>query len=202
MNLRILTLAAATMMLGVNVACAKQSPQPAAVAAPTAVAPQTDTVAVHSAAMDRDIKNTVIVPQQYLVPGDTARWPVVYLLHGADGSYRDWPRKARLDSLATRYGVIIVCPDGQDSWYFDSPVDPTMQFETYVGTELVQWIDAHYRTRAAREGRAITGLSMGGHGALWIGWRHPDVFAQTGSMSGGENLAPFPHPGVIPALPG
>lgn len=156
----------------------------------------TDTVVIHSDAMGRDIKCVVVVPARYHVDAVT-RWPVVYLLHGADGCYNDWSRKANLDSLATRYDVMIVCPDGQDSWYFDSPIDPKMQFETHVGSEVVSYVDRHYRTIASRTARAITGLSMGGHGALWIGWRHPEVFGATGSMSGGVNITKFPDRWLI-----
>ena len=117
---------------------------------------------------------------------------MVYLLHGADGSYRDWPTKADLDDLASEYGVLIVCPDGQDSWYFDSPIDPKMQFETFITQELVDYVDGHYRTIPERKFRAITGLSMGGHGALWCAWRHTDVFGACGSMSGGVDISQFP----------
>ena len=94
--------------------------------------------------------------------------------------------------MADNYNVIIVCPDGQDSWYFDSPIDPKMQFETYVSKELVEYIDSHYRTHANRYMRAITGLSMGGHGALFLAFRHPDVFWSCGSMSGNMDITQFP----------
>lgn len=155
--------------------------------------PQADTIEVMSQAMGRNIKNVVIVPNVY---HDTAmqdrRFPVLYLLHGAYGCYNDWSRKANLDSLSNVHEVIIVCPDGQDSWYFDSPVDPKMQFETYVSKELVQHIDTHYRTIAHRYMRAITGLSMGGHGALFLAFRHPDTFWSCGSMSGNMNITQYP----------
>jgi len=116
---------------------------------------------------------------------------VLYLLHGAEGCYSDWSKKADLQRLANSYNVIIVCPDGQDSWYFDSPIDPKMQFETYVSQELVTYIDSHYRTCANRYMRAITGLSMGGHGALFLAFRHPDVFWSCGSMSGNMDITQF-----------
>ena len=77
-------------------------------------------------------------------------------------------------------------------WYFDSPIDPKMQFETYVSKELVAYIDSHYRTYANRYMRAITGLSMGGHGALFLAFRHPDVFWSCGSMSGNMDITQFP----------
>lgn len=157
---------------------------------------QGDTIVVHSKKMGRDITNLVVKPEQYFAC-DTARFPVLYLLHGADGCYKDWSRKANLDSLATAHSVIIVCPDGQDSWYFDSPLDPKMQFETFISSELRQAVDSLYRTLADRKNRAITGLSMGGHGALWIAWRHPDLYGACGSMSGGVDITKFPDRWLI-----
>ena len=174
------------------------SPTAVPVAAPQTVEqmeeqPQAQVVAIKSAKMGRDINATIVVPEQYFDPDlQEEQFPVVYLLHGADGSYRDWPSKADLDDLASEYGVIIACPDGQDSWYFDSPIDPKMQFETFVTQELVAYVDGHYRTLPERRYRAITGLSMGGHGALWCAWRHPDVFGACGSMSGGVDISQFP----------
>lgn len=155
--------------------------------------PQADTVQVNAAKMGRDITTVVIVPEQYFDCSMTDKhYPVLYLLHGAYGCYRDWPKKANLDSLASHYSTIIVCPDGQDSWYFDSPIDPTFQYETFISKELVDYVDAHYRTIATPTMRAITGLSMGGHGALWNGFRHPDVFGSCGSMSGGVDISRYP----------
>ena len=175
------------MIFMVTAACAHPAPletqQPA----------QADTIKVMSHAMNRYIKNVVIVPEQhYNADLQEERYPVLYLLHGATGCYSDWSRKTDLDTLADAYNIIIVCPDGQDSWYFDSPIDPTMQFETYVSKELVEYIDSHYRTHANRYMRAITGLSMGGHGALFLAFRHPDVFWSCGSMSGNMDIMPYP----------
>jgi S-formylglutathione hydrolase FrmB len=89
--------------------------------------------------------------------------------------------------------MIMVFPDGQTgSWYFDSPIDPAWKFETYISSELVGWMDKNYRTIHDRKGRAITGLSMGGHGAMFLAFRHQDVFGAAGSMSGGVDFRPFP----------
>lgn len=163
----------------------------ASAAEPSQVNKQLDTVAVQSAKMGRDIKNIVVVPASYLTNANE-RYPVLYLLHGADDDYTAWSRNVDLKQKATQYGVIIVCPDGQDSWYFDSPIDPKMQFETYVSKELVNYMDSHYRTIPKADKRAITGLSMGGHGSLWLAWRHPDVFKHCGCMSGGVDITKFP----------
>ena len=153
-----------------------------------------DTVEVYSPSMDKKIKNVVILPAGY---GRNAvgRYPVVYLLHGYNNRYDSWLRKTKpeLPQTASAFGVIVVCPDGESSWYWDSPVNPRSRYETYVGTELVAYVDAHYRTLPDRRGRAITGYSMGGHGALWLAFRHPDVFGACGSMSGGVDIRPFPE---------
>ncbi len=75
----------------------------------------------------------------------------------------------------------------------DSPLNPKLQFETFISKELVEWVDSHYPTIDNPKGRAITGLSMGGHGALYNALRHQDVFGAVGSMSGGVDIRPFPH---------
>ena len=187
----------ATMMLMATTACAHTATSEKK-AAETEVtndynAFPADTIEVMSQAMNRTIKNVVVKPLTYFShDNNNMRYPVLYLLHGAYGCYSDWSKKADLHRLADQYGVIIVCPDGQDSWYFDSPVDPKMQFETYVSKELVEYIDSHYRTIANRYMRAITGLSMGGHGALFLAFRHPDVFWSCGSMSGNMDITQFP----------
>jgi S-formylglutathione hydrolase FrmB len=143
--------------------------------------------------MDKNIKNVIILPDGY----NTAdkKYPVLYLLHGHGGKYDSWIKTTKKNLLeeATKWQMIIVCPDGQNSWYWDSPIDPKSQFETYVSSELVRYIDENYKTIAGSDGRAITGFSMGGHGGLWLGINHPDVFGACGSMSGGVDIRPFPN---------
>ena len=152
-----------------------------------------DTVAVWSNSMKKNIKNVVITPALY-GKDKNAQYPVVYLLHGAYGAYSNWIKKAPfLPELATRYGIIIVCPDGdQFSWYWDSPVDSTFRYETYMTSELLPYVDKTYKTVKNRTGRAIAGLSMGGQGALYLSWRHLDLFGACASMSGGINIECFP----------
>lgn len=151
-----------------------------------------DTVSVFSKKMDREIRTVVIKPQSY---NGQDTFPVLYLLHGYSGRYDNWVSAVpHIKDLADHYGMMIACPDGAfGSWYFDSPVDPAFQFETFVSKELVEWMDSHYKTVASREGRAITGLSMGGHGGLYLAFRNQDVFGACGSMSGGVDIRPFPN---------
>lgn len=135
----------------------------------------------------------VIRPDAYDSADSLQRYPAVYLLHGYSGNAYNWISKVpALKDYADQYQVLIVCPDGGfSSWYFDSPVDSTMRYETYIGHTVPSYIDSAYRTIADRSGRAITGLSMGGHGGLFLGFRHSSFFGACGSMSGGVNLLPF-----------
>jgi len=155
-------------------------------------AAKVDTLLTHSEVMNKEIKAVVITPDLYT--GEKAM-PVVYLLHGYSGNYANWINNVpQLRQLVDLYQFIIVCPDGGfGSWYFDSPADETFQYETYVATELVGLIDQQYKTIKTKKGRAITGLSMGGHGALYLAFRHQDVFGAAGSMSGGVDIRPFPN---------
>jgi len=156
-----------------------------------AIAAKVDTVETYSDAMKKKIKAIVVKPDSYTTGTE---YPVVYLLHGAGGNYTDWTKNApKIRENVDALNIIIVCPDGGvTSWYWDSPVDPTYKYETYVTKELIPFIDKSYKTIKTRNGRAITGLSMGGHGGLYLGIRHQDLFGAAGSMSGGVDIRPFP----------
>lgn len=153
-------------------------------------AAKVDTVVIPSSVMGRDIKAVVITPQLYTA---SQLFPVVYLLHGYSGNYSDWITNTQnLSSQADLYQMILVCPDGgYDSWYFDSPIMRNSQYETYISQEVIDWVDKNYATVSKPKGRAIAGLSMGGHGALYLAFKHPDIFGAAGSMSGGVDIRPF-----------
>jgi S-formylglutathione hydrolase FrmB len=92
-------------------------------------------------------------------------------------------------NLADQYNVIVVLPEGETfGWYLNSPVNKESQFESYIIDDVIGKIDKTYRTIKDRKGRVITGLSMGGHGALYLSARHPNLFCAAGSMSGAVDL--------------
>jgi len=145
---------------------------------------------IPSQVLGKPMPVTVVLPKSYL-NGAKKAYPVIYLLHGWSGDYRQWSQIADLPALADQYQVIFVCPEGgYDSWYLDSPVADSMQYESHIMREVLPYIDSHYRTRGAKA-RAITGLSMGGHGALRFVSLYPDSFVAAGSMSGILDLRPF-----------
>jgi S-formylglutathione hydrolase FrmB len=147
-----------------------------------------DTVSIYSNAMHKSFKCVVIKPEKY--KKEELKFPVVYLLHGYTGWYANWiKRYPQIKEYADRYNIIIVCPDGgSSSWYFDSPVDSSMKYETYIGKEVPAYIDAHYHTIKDRKGRAIMGSSMGGHGAFFIAFRNTERFGACGSTSGAMDM--------------
>jgi len=151
-----------------------------------------DTILIYSASMQKNIKAVIVTPDNY---SSAKELPVVYLLHGYSDNHRGWINKAKgFEKEADIHNLMIVCPDGgYSSWYWDSPIDPKSQYETFISSELVKAIDTKYKTIKDRKGRAITGLSMGGHGALYLAIRHQDVFGAAGSMSGGVDIRPFPN---------
>lgn len=152
-----------------------------------------DTIQVYSSAMHKEIPCVVILPALYGTPD--INYPVVYLLHGYSGNYLNWIiHVPSLKSYVDEFHLIIVCPDGgYSSWYWDSPVDTTMRYETFMTKELVPNIDARFHTIPDREHRAICGLSMGGEGALFLAIRHPKEFGAVASISGGVDIRDFPN---------
>ena len=158
----------------------------------TAFAARVDTLAIPSAAMHKTYRAAVVLPASY-AKNKKASYPVLYLLHGAYGHFADWlkntPDKQLVQRLADQNNLIIVLPEGETfGFYLDSPVSPDSQFETYLTKEVLPAIDQAYRTVRDRRGRVIAGLSMGGHGALYLAARHPDLYCAAGSMSGALDL--------------
>ena len=154
-------------------------------------AAKVDSLDIPSAVMKKNLKAVVVTPNSYS-KGKTT-YPVLYLLHGGSGRFSDWisktPDRMLLQNLSDQYNLIIVTPEGEPlSGYIDSPFQKDSQFETYITKEVIEKIDNTYRTIRDRKGRVISGLSMGGHGALYLSARHPDLYCAAGSMSGAVDL--------------
>ncbi len=136
----------------------------------------------------------------YLPPSyDTSpakRFPTLYLLHGFLSSYKVWTNNSYqgmslqplMDEMIKSGKIremIVVAPNGrnayQGAFYANSTV--TGNWEDYIYRDLVQNVDANYRTIARAESRGIAGHSMGGYGAMSLAMKHPDVFSAVYALS-------------------
>jgi S-formylglutathione hydrolase FrmB len=144
------------------------------------------TVEFTSPAVGRTMKYNIILPQDYET--STKRYPVLYLLHGLTQNYTVWGLQNGAPFYAGLYDdLIIVMPDGGNSWYVNWAVSEAGQknnWEDHIVRDVVGHVDWNYRTIPRREGRAIAGLSMGGYGSITLGLRNPDLFISIGSTSG------------------
>jgi S-formylglutathione hydrolase FrmB len=140
------------------------------------------TVEVESKALGRAMAVNVLLPDGYDAAPER-RYPVIYLLHGYGGDYREWERVGVVEEAAG-LAAIIVMPEGDQSFYVNHHEKLLERWEDYITQDVVGHVDASYRTIPGREGRGISGLSMGGYGAVVLGLRHPDLFASVASHSG------------------
>jgi len=137
----------------------------------------------------------------YLPPGygatGSARYPVMYLLHGFPGRPGAFLQTVRLgvveDILLHRHRIrpfILAMPFGSTGTFTDKEwangVRPNENWETFVSRDVVRAVDARFRTIRDGSGRVLAGLSEGGYGALNIGLHHPGEFDVLESWSGYE----------------
>ena len=141
------------------------------------------TIQLQSQLVRTTLPYNVILPPDYRTSSAT-RYPVLYLLHGFGGHYRDWVIRTNVADYAARYRMIVVTPEGNNGWYTNSVSTATDKYESYILKELIPDVQKRFRTIESRYGRGIAGLSMGGYGALKFGLKSPDMFAFAGSMSG------------------
>ncbi|TDS13087.1 alpha/beta hydrolase [Sphingobacterium paludis] len=129
--------------------------------------------------------DTVLVfkPDTY---NDRKQYPLVYLLHGYSENYKQWSETTDLQKLADQYGMVIVTPDGYVSWYVNSSFDKGSRMEDFFFKDLVPKV--HQSLSIDYKNIFISGLSMGGYGALRYFMLHNDYFNSAGSTSGGLNV--------------
>ena len=151
--------------------------------------------AFHSAALNRTMPYTILLPTGYDA-ASAARYPVLYLLHGAWSNHTEWATRTKLADHAAPFPLMIVCPEGENSCYLNGANGE--RWEEYIITDLPAHIETTLRARAERRDRAIAGLSMGGLGAFNCGMRHPERYCAIGSHSGAFNLLTWDGTGDDP----
>ena len=136
-------------------------------------------ITFHSAALNRDMQYRVVLPKN-IAPG--AKLPTVYLLHGGGGGFRDWSNYSDVAVFAER-GLILVMPEGDNSYYVNAREPPQDRYEDYIVNDLFADVDKKFSVAVGRVNRAIVGVSMGGYGAVKLAFSHPDRFVFAGGIS-------------------
>lgn len=135
-------------------------------------------VTFRSAALGRDMNLRVISPLQ----SPRQKLPVIYLLHGGRGGYRDWSNYSDIASFAESEWLLVM-PEGESSYYTNAVDPPQNRFEDYIIHDLITDVEARFPAATGRSNRAIAGVSMGGFGAVKIALRHPDLFVFAAGLS-------------------
>jgi putative tributyrin esterase len=128
-----------------------------------------------------DYAFAVLLPNGY--DQSTKRYPVLFLLHGGGQTHTAFPSRAWFTRDAAAREMIVVLPNGGRSFFVNAAAQPDARYEDVIARDLVQYVDANYRTLATREARAIGGISMGGFGSALIALRHPDLFGAVAPLS-------------------
>lgn len=144
---------------------------------------------VDSKILGKPVRYTIYLPADYET--SDRKYPVVYLLHGYTDNDTGWLQFGEANQIADEAiakreipPMIIVMPDGGVSWYNNNN-NGTVKYEDFFFKEFIPSIESTYRIRAEKAYRGISGLSMGGHGALVYSLRHPDMFAACAAFSSG-----------------
>jgi S-formylglutathione hydrolase FrmB len=136
-------------------------------------------VVFHSAALDREMKYRVILPS---VVAAHQRLPVVLLLHGGGGDFREWSNDSDVAGLI-KGNFVLLMPEGGYSYYVNAAEHPADRYEDYIADDLLSDAQARFPIARIRENRAIVGVSMGGFGAVKIALSHPELFVFAGALS-------------------
>lgn len=145
---------------------------------------------VRTADINWDPGVNVLLPDSYAT-NPSRRYPVMYLLHGGLQDFRKFDFEDDIRGLTAGKEIIVVMPDGGAAgWYCDpvSSLTGNRNWETFHIKQLIPWVDANFRTYAEADGRAVSGFSMGGFGALKYMTKFPHLFGSVGSHSGPASL--------------
>ncbi|MBI3856566.1 MAG: hypothetical protein HY293_12835 [Planctomycetes bacterium] len=166
----------------------KKAEVPPWVVAPKAKQPFLEHHTFRSESMNVDVGYNLYLPPGHAEGGDR-KYPVVFWLHGftCHESNDQFPaaqvdqaiRDGKIPPLIFAYGN-----GGSRAFYCDS-ADGKILSETMIIKEFIPFIEKTYRGMGTREGRALQGMSMGGHGALKLAFRYPEMFSSVVAFAGG-----------------
>jgi S-formylglutathione hydrolase FrmB len=123
---------------------------------------------------------SILLPPGYA--DSEKRYPVIYLFHGGGQDHTAFMARTIFPPLARKQEAIFVMP-AADRNYSSLSADGQARYNAYVASELVDYVDANYRTIASPSSRAIAGISMGGRIATMTALQHPQRFGIVGAFS-------------------
>ena len=152
---------------------------------------------VHSASIEANFEGNPAEREVYVItpPGydesPDARYPVVYFLHGYWGSPERYAKgmidfTAAVDKAAADgHPMILVVPNGDSKWKgaFYSAGPTVGDYEGFIAHDVVDWVDANFRTIADPQSRGLSGHSMGGYGTARVALKNPGIFSSIYMMS-------------------
>ena len=163
----------------------------ALVAGPAFAQSRIDCSALNSTILKRPVHYCVFLPSGYdaaVAQHPATRYPVLYFLHGLGDNEQTLFNSGGwtlLDDLRKQHKMgdfLIVAPEGRRSFYVNS-ADGSVRYSDFFLQEFMPAIEHKYRIRPGRSGRAISGISMGGYGALRFGFAHPELFSAVSAQS-------------------
>lgn len=146
-----------------------------------------ESLSMKSALLNTDVKYSIYLPEGY--DYSTRQYPVVYLLNGYTGDETNWIQSGGMQRIVDHeinqgniQEMIIVMPDGDDRLYMNR-TDGTYPYEDMFMTELLPYIENQYRVRKGKRYTGISGLSMGGAGALKLALKYDQQFGVCAGFS-------------------
>jgi enterochelin esterase family protein len=143
-------------------------------------AAQARTVRQASVSLGSERIFSILLPPGYA--DSDKRYPVVYLFHGGGQDHTAFMARSIFPPLARKQEAIFVMPAADRNYSALSP-DAQARYNAYVASELVDYVDATYRTIPSPQSRAIAGISMGGRIATMTALQHPQRFGVVGAFS-------------------
>jgi len=150
-------------------------------------ASRVDCAALHSQVLHRELRYCVMLPPEYDAD-PKKRYPVLYFLHGLGENEEalvtsgGWGLIEDLERERKVGGFLMVAPEGRGSFFINS-ADGSSRYSDFLRTEFFPFIETHYRVLRARGSRGVTGLSMGGYGALRLAFAYPELFGSVSAQS-------------------
>lgn len=143
--------------------------------------------ALRSKTLARPVRYCALLPPSF-DREPTRKYPVLYWLHGLGGNAQTfvdaggWAMLEQLRDAGEIGEFVVITPDGDTTFYINSR-DGRRPYETFFTQEFMPEMEKHYRIRPGRESRAISGVSMGGYGALHLAFAHPQMFGSVSAHS-------------------